>query len=309
MNLFTAQISNWDDWENVYQSISAFAPLVEHILRKEQLPTIEIEHLTPGTNAVFKVGDYVIKIFAPAESGIDQTLDRQTELFATRYAYLLGVRVPTVIADGFVHDKYNFAYMITEFVHGVELAQAVKTMTADEKIKIGRALRRVTDNMNIPCACFNGIDVIHDRSRHWRWDDFPTQFKTERLAYITSHDFGQYVFVHGDLNLDNVLLTPSGELCIIDFADAVLAPALYEHALMPFSFAFDPTLLRGYFGDYAADDKFVDMCVNGLLIHDFGGDIVKEHFGVVDSLDMLRKGLAESVGLQVARFEARERIC
>jgi len=294
MNLFTAQISNWDDWENVYQSISAFALLVEQILRKEQLPAAEMEQLTPGTNAVFKVGDYVIKVFAPAESGMDQTLDLQTELFATRHAYELGVCVPKVIADGFVQDKYNFAYMITEFVSGVELAQAVKTMTESEKVAIGQALRRATDNMNIPCACFNGIDVIHDHSRHWRWDDFPAQFKAERLAYIASHDFGQCVFVHGDLNLDNVLLTPKGELCIIDFADAVLAPALYEHALMAFSFEFDPALLQGYFGDYSTNE-FIDMCINGLLIHDFGGDIAKEHFGVVDSLDMLRKALEQKL--------------
>ncbi|MCL2446305.1 MAG: aminoglycoside phosphotransferase family protein [Oscillospiraceae bacterium] len=294
MNLFTAQINGWDDWENVYQSVLAFAPLIEHVLRKEQLPAAEIERLTPGTNAVFKVGDVVIKIFAPAESGMDQTLDLQTELFAARHAYSLGVRVPKVIANGFVHDKYDFAYIITEFVHGVELAQTLKTMTADEKIKIGQALRCATNKMNIPCACFNGIDVIHDRSRDWRWEGFSAQFKAERLAHIALQDFDQRVFVHGDLNLDNVLLSPNGELCVIDFADAVLAPALYEHALMPFSFEFDPTLLRGYFGDYSSGE-FIDMCLNGLLIHDFGGDIAKEHFGVVDSLDILRKALEQKL--------------
>jgi hypothetical protein len=86
MNLSTAQINNWQEWGEIFQSIPAFTPLVEYILRKENLPSVKIENLTPGTNAVFKVGDYVVKIFAPAESGIDQTLDLQTELFSTRRA-------------------------------------------------------------------------------------------------------------------------------------------------------------------------------------------------------------------------------
>ena len=62
MSLFTAQINNWDDWGKLFQSISAFTPLVEHIFHKENLPYANIENLKPGTNAVFKVGEYVIKI-------------------------------------------------------------------------------------------------------------------------------------------------------------------------------------------------------------------------------------------------------
>ena len=86
MSLFTEEINNWQAWEDVFQSIPAFSPLVEHILKRERLPIAKIENLTPGTNAVFKAGEYVVKIFAPADSGIDQTLDLQTELFATRRA-------------------------------------------------------------------------------------------------------------------------------------------------------------------------------------------------------------------------------
>ena len=276
MTLFTEQINNWQDWGNVFQSIPAFAPLVEFILKKENLPDIKIKNLTPGTNAVFKAGGYVVKVFAPVESGFDQTLDLQTEIFATERANRIGVSAPKMVSHGFVEDKYYFAYMITEYIEGTEFTNAVKTMTDTQKVEIGRKLRAVTDKMNTPCESFNGIDVIYDKGRHQRWDKYPERFKAERLAYIESHDYSDKVFVHGDLCGDNILLTPHGELYIIDFADAVLAPIDYEHALVAVGlFDLEPVLLRGYFGDYSADE-LTEICFDGLLIHDFGGDVVDQ---------------------------------
>lgn len=73
--LFNRTITNWDDWARVYQSIPAFESIVQEILVREQLPIFKIEHLTPGTNAVFRAGDIVVKIYAPAESGMDQVVD------------------------------------------------------------------------------------------------------------------------------------------------------------------------------------------------------------------------------------------
>ena len=297
MNLFNQTISGRRDWGKVYQSIPAFAPLAEHILKVEKLPSARLENLSPGTNAVFRAGVYVVKIFAPEESGFDQILDLQTELFATRRANELGVSAPQVIASGCVEDKYRFAYMITEFIEGAEFGHAVKTMTDAEKADFGRRLRAVTDRMNTPCQPFNGIDVINDKGRYRRWDKYPERFKKERLAYIKSHNYGESVFVHGDLCGDNILLTPTGELYIIDFADAVLAPVIYEHTLLAFEFGFDPSLLNGYFGDFDKE-KFLDMLFNGLLIHDFGGDMVKDHIGKpseFQALDDLRRKLEQKI--------------
>ena len=298
MRLFTEEINNWQDWSRLFQSIPAFKQMVEHILDKENLPHVKIENLTPGTNAVFKAGSYVIKIFAPAESGIDQTLDLQTELFAVRRANETGVATPKMIADGFVQDKYHFAYMITEYVEGAEFTEAVRGMTDAEKITVGRKLRAVTDKMNTPCEPFNGIDVIKDKGRYHRWDKYPESFKEERLAYIQTHDYGEKVFVHGDLCGDNILITPQGDLNIIDFADAVYAPKVYEHALVVVElFDLDPALLQGYFGDCPMDE-LIEVCFDGLLIHDFGGDVVEQHIGKQDAflvLDDLRKELKQKI--------------
>ena len=299
MNLFKEQISGQKDWARLYQSIPAFTALVEHIMAKEKLPMASIKNLSPGTNAVFRVGSYVVKVFAPEESGYGLILDLETELFATRRANRLNVSAPNVIADGFVEDKYHFPYMITEYIEGIEFGEAVKTMTDAQKYDFGQKLRSITDKMNTPCEPFNGVDVINDKGRYRRWDPYPQQFREERLEYIKSHNYDEMVFVHGDLCEDNILLTPEGEVYIIDFADAVLAPVIYEHTLIAFYvFEFGSALLKGYFGDLSKDDYF-EMLFDGLLIHDFGGDMVKDYIGKPEefrTLEDFKVGLYAKLG-------------
>lgn len=298
MNLFNAQINNWQDWGGVFQSIPAFSPLVEFILKKEHLPAAKIENLTPGTNAVFKTGDCVVKIFAPAESGIDQTADLETELFAMKRANKTGVSAPKMLTHGFVADKYRFAYIITEHIEGIAFSDAAKDMDDTEKTDIGRKLRKITDQMNTECEPFNGIDIINGKGRWHRFDKYPEQFQAERRAYLEAHDFKDKVFVHGDLCGDNILLTSQGGVYIIDFADALLAPVIYEHALVAVElFALDVALMRGYFGALSSEE-LADICFNGLLIHDFGGDIIGQHIGKPEEfsgLDDLRVRFREKI--------------
>ncbi|WP_062110098.1 aminoglycoside phosphotransferase family protein [Bacillus niameyensis] len=287
MELFTAKLNGWDSWGRIFQSIPTFEPLIKYIFKKEKLPFSEIEHCTPGTNAVFKVGNYVIKIFAPKESGIDSTSDFHTESFAIARANKLSVPVPKLIASGSVQDRYEFAYMILEHVNGTEINKVDLSFT--EKVKIGQKLRKLTDSLNTPCPPFNDIDVIHDQIRQKRWEKYPERFKKERLDYIQSHHFGDTVFVHGDLNGDNILITPNLDLHIIDFADAVLAPPIYEEALVALElFRFDQAYMQGYFGQYNKDE-ITDICFNGILIHDFGGDIIQNFIGQVSELESLEK--------------------
>jgi tRNA A-37 threonylcarbamoyl transferase component Bud32 len=284
---FRDVINNWQDWSRVFKSIPAFLPLIEHIYAKEKLPFSRITLLTPGTNAVFEVGNTVIKLFAPVESGMDQTITHGTESFALTRMKQLGIPVPEIIAEDLVRDKYQFAYMITEYIKGVEFAATVKNMTDDEKLNIGRKLRVLTDTMNTPCAPFNDVDVIKDGDRSLRWDRYAERFRRERVAYIESHDFGEKVFVHGDLCGDNIMVLPNGTMCIIDFADAVLAPKDYEQALVAVElFNFDAALLRGYFGNYSAE-ALTELCFNGLLIHEYGGDIVDSRVGRFHEIDTL----------------------
>lgn len=90
-NLFTFELNGWNSRSKVFQSIKDFQPLIKYIYESNSLPLSQIEQCTPGTNAVFKVGSTVIKIFAPKESGFDSDSDYVTELFGMERANKLGI--------------------------------------------------------------------------------------------------------------------------------------------------------------------------------------------------------------------------
>jgi len=295
-NIFTTEIDGWKTWCKIFHSIEVWKPLINFILKKESLPVSEIEELAPGTNAVFKVGGYVVKIFTPKESGLDGERDYKTEKYALDFAYSHGVTVPKLIAFGEIKDKYDFYYMIMDYIDGVDFNIYSAKFTDEDKFEFGKRLRKITDAINKPCEDFNGIDVIRDEGRYERWKKYSEKFKAKRLEYLRSHDFGEKVFVHGDLCYDNFVIDKRGGVYILDFADAVMAPVCYEHAHLVFElFAFDKAYLRGFFGEYDAE-RLADVCFDGILIHDFGGSIVGDVIDKsreIDCLDDLREKIWE----------------
>lgn len=292
--LFSVPIRNLESWGNVFQSIAVFEPLIKYIFKKENLPFTKIEHCTPGSNAVFRVGRYIIKIFAPKESEIGSTEDSKTEIFAMSRANELGISAPKLVASGLVEDTYPFYYILMEWIDGSDFTEASKPFSFEEKVVIGQKLRKITDRMNTPCEPFNKFDVTNDISRFKRWDCYPKSFQEERQTYIQSHNFGSKVFVHGDLCASNLLIAKNQELYIIDFADAILAPVIYEQALIACElFDFDKAYIQGYFGNCGIDE-LTELCFNGLLLHQFGGNIIRQHIGEVSTfvnLDSFKNAL------------------
>lgn len=305
MDLFQATIDGWDSWGKVYQSIEDFKPLISYIWNSHNLPYSEVTHCTPGTNAVFQVGSYIVKLFAPKESGMNTESDYKTELFGIKRAYELGVSAPKLLASGTVKDKYVFHYLVMEYISGRSLGELEGDMTDDEKKKCASQLREITDKMHTPCECFNEYDVI-DRAQHCeRWNEFPISFQRERTQYLSNNTKKLYntakVYVHGDLNPDNILVDSSGQIYVIDFADAMLAPVEYElAALVCELFCFEKPYMDGYFGTYEVE-TLTEQCFEGLLLHEFGYNIIRSNFGGIEqitSLAVLKERLRTALSKQ-----------
>jgi serine/threonine protein kinase len=255
MQLFTEQINNWEDWGNVFQSIPAFTPLIEYIFKKENLPAAKIENLMPGTNAVFKVGSYVVKIFAPPGLLEDEDFGTNVdvELFGIKWANSQGVPSPKLIADGAVEDKYYFRYMIMEHINGKMLDEIEDSLSYEDKIIIGQKLRKIFDSLNMPCENFTPIDVMQYArdNKAWEAEGFPESFQKERLAYLDGLRMSDYekVYCHGDTHCQNILIDDDLNVYLIDFADAMYAPVGYEQSYVVSALlCFEKPYMTGYFG-------------------------------------------------------------
>jgi len=288
--LFTSTIEDGKSWANISQQIDTFKPLIHKIFERKSIPCGSITSTGWSTNAVFRVGNTAIKIFAPKESGHDTARDYPSELFGQARALSLGVPAPKILASGVAKDKYDFPYIVTEWIDGVDIRKAFHKMDADEKHALGRKLREIADVLNTPCEPFNHIHypstVISAGYNSWLEDlGYQKSFLADRMRHIQSLRIQQsdLVFCHGDLVPANILQNADGTLHTIDFASSLLAPICVELSYMTFFFSFDKSFINGFFGETPMHE-LVDMCLNGFLLSVNGISLLANglDFGFID---------------------------
>ena len=273
--LFADTIENWRDWGRVFQSIPAFTPLAKEICRREALPWQELSPLTPGTNGVFRCGDFVLKIFFPKESGLDPEVDFSTELAASRQAMEWGIPLPRVVAQGIISDKYDFYYLVTEYSPGKEAGPWLKQATSAQRENFVTQLRELLARMNRPTNALPHQDLKAIVRTNERLEKLTPSLREEVLARLETLDLGEMVFTHGDLTGENLLVQTDGSFVVIDWADAHLAPSWYELGPIAFElFSGDGRLWRLFAGEDR--EVFLRQLLDCCCLHDFGGDFLTQ---------------------------------
>jgi tRNA A-37 threonylcarbamoyl transferase component Bud32 len=275
--IFELDINN-DSWELIKQSIDAFELLIKAIFNKHGLVYRKAENL-PGVNAVFKVGDKVIKIFAPVESGFYSADYYEIETEALNHAKNVQVASPELLFKGIIDDKYIFRYIIMEFIDGQVAEHKIVSFTEIEKRAFSTKVRNITDNLNvnmqnaiIPVFSLE-VGLLSDR---WNRKDLPESFYDDRISVIKEMLFDDLVYVHGDQNGKNIIIDDNGDTYIIDYAGRSIAPYYCEWWTIVFLlFKCNPTMMAAYFGDYR-NEAFYNQLTKSILISEFGVVEIKE---------------------------------
>ena len=298
--LFNQTICGWEDWGRLYRSIPDFLPLAQEIFVREKLPPIrETAALTPGTNVVFRADEFVVKIFAPAESGMDAQKDYQTELDAVQQAEALRIAVPKLRAAGFVDDRYRFYYLISDYVPGEEAGDWLRHADQAAQIRFCGWLREQTVRLHQSCPIGQfrrkgAAEALGNK----KWEILTPKAEAERRALLVELPGGEQVFVHGDLTAENLLVETSGKAMMIDFADAVLASEEYELPPILFSLLnYSPVLAAEFWK--GRTDSLAEAAFRGILLHEYGAWILREvcerlqlpSVEELDSLDQVREAL------------------
>lgn len=290
--LFTEKITSLSDWGAIFQKKEAFVPLAEEIFRQCGLPFPGLENCTPGSNAVFRAGRHIVKIFAPEESRIGGVGEFRAETYGLERAQRLGVPAPRILASGVLRDRYVFRWLLLEAIEGSSLAEAAEKLPTDAWYAVGRQLRDMVEKLDTPCTALCG-GRLRGPLAEARWALFPESFRQERAAFLENWT-PETVFVHGDLNADNLMVAPGNRLYAIDFADCRTAPFETElAALVCDGFRFHPHYLRGVLGE-ADREQTAEALVRGLLLHDYGAWIIRDRVavpGTLHTLDHLKRSL------------------
>ncbi len=272
--LFNYTIKNWDDWGKVFQLIENFTPLAQEIFRREKLEFANLENLTPGTNAVFRAGNYVVKIFAPKESGLDSQADYLNESAVCGALTERGIPTPRLVACGSVQDKYLFYYIITEYYLGVKAGTWLEKATPNQQEVFIERLRELLQKLNRPAhGLIPPVDLLARALENPRLERLPETLRAEMTERARMVDLRDTVLIHGDLTGENILVDEGGSPIIIDCADACLAPWWYELAPLVFElFHCQRNLLRMFVD--TAPKVFVGRVLDAVCIHDFGANML-----------------------------------
>ena len=300
MNVFNHEISNWDTWGKVYHHIEAFEPLIKRILKNEGLSIEFVEKLKPGTHGVFKVGKLIVKIFAPIESGYDSEKEYLTEIEGINVAQKRNIFTPKILRKGLIKDKYQFRYLIMEFIEGKTIGDIKESLTNDQKKEIGKKIRDIVETLNQPCDSFYQINVIERTLKSPKWEGAPKEILDVQNDFLRQMSKSNKVFCHGDLTEDNIIITDQLDVYILDFADAVCAPVIYEYApLIIDAFSFDQNFIEGFFGKVDTQE-LISLTIHGLLIHEYGYQTIKAMFKNVKDINTLR----EKIFLTVIHYKS-----
>lgn len=268
-------IKNWEDWSNLYMDALAFKPLVDDILNHLNIKT-NSNPIPMGfsTNAVFKVDDMIIKIFAPFESGANTPQDYYVELASievvSRY-----IKTPHLLGNGLIKGKYEFYYIVTRFIEGVIAREHFKALSAQKRFVFGNRVRMLLDSLtNVTKVNFNNtIDkryLIHPT----KYESFTKAFKEALSNFHQHYKADKLNYIHGDITEDNIIVSPTDELYLIDFADSALGPIDYEYPPIIYGlFDMDKDAFYGFIGEDSIDMHLNRLFI-GTLLHEYGGDFI-----------------------------------
>jgi serine/threonine protein kinase len=301
---FSDELNGLESWRNVFCSIKAFTPLIYEILMSEQLIVQgKIESLTPGTNAVFKIDNMVIKIFAPFETGFDTECDYNAELYSMQLANMKFISVPKIIAFGEIRDKYLFRYIIMEFKNNEIGINDILSSSIEEKQHFVQKVKDILKKLNKPVD--SPIKSITSKNKDEQLEimtGLNSKLIEELIACSSQVILDNLVLVHGDITRDNILVSKTNDITLIDFADCIQAPSFYEFPAIIFElFLCDRELVSCFVGN-RNKDVFLDLLLKGLSIHTCCGYILKDYFvrihlpldkidSIVNLKDLLKKDL------------------
>lgn len=272
LNMNINDIKNWDDWCQCFQNINTFKDLIHKICIKHHLPFSQIENTYPGTNAVFSVGHYVIKIFVPFGIKNWANDDYQIELNSVLNMKNNHSSVK-IYGHGIINLEKEWKYIIFEKIEGKHFKDIIHTLTIEDKKIVIHQLKAFLKDFN-KTAKGNEESIITRIIYGDRWSYLSENVLKEFHQYLEKIDLSESVWVHGDLTGDNIIYK-NKDIFVIDFGDVCVAPKYYEYAPIVYDlFEFDHELIDLFF-DGKSIDQIIHPLMKSIFIHDFGGLMVK----------------------------------
>ena len=166
---------------------------------------------TRETKSIYRDGDKIIKLFVEGYSGADVLNEAHNLAIVGEVA---GVKVPRLLNVQMIDNRWA---IVIEFVEGKTLAQRLE----EDPASVGACLERLVD-VQLEMHRYSAEKLRHNTDKMYAYIeksglDATTRYELlTRLASLPRHS----KLCHGDFCMTNVIITPSDEAYIVDWAHA-----------------------------------------------------------------------------------------
>jgi len=204
-------------------------------------PTPDNIIVTRATKVVYREGNLLIKLFVEGYSGADVL----NEAHNTAIVEETGFKIPKLVNVQKINNRWA---LTTEFIEGKTLSQIVKENPAS----IDACMERLVD-IQLEMHKYSAAKLRHNTDKMHSYIsksglDATTRYELHtRLSSLPRHS----KLCHGDFCLSNVMVTPSDEAYVIDWAHATSGNASSDAA--------SSYLIFNIIGDCDRAEKYLDL--------------------------------------------------
>lgn len=288
--LFHHTLIGRESWSAVFQSKEAFTPLAAEIMAQNYLPFSPLTNVTPGTNAVFKSGGYILKIYAPEQTGFNGPAEYLAEAGAIEHAAAVGVPAPVVYASGYMDDRYRFYFVVMEHLAGEEIGTLLSDFSKKQKQQLADEMKAILKKFHTQPKKPLPVRAAAPKIRPGPVGEmFAPSLIREMDSRANAVLKEPFVPTHSDLTGENLLVLPTGTFRIIDWADSRMAPACNELPPLVFElFGADSFLTQIFFAgsDYAVKDLIDGLCIHAFRLEILANWVKKASVNLADITDL-----------------------
>lgn len=144
------RLKSAEDWKQFKNSEDIYK-LTEKIVKNIGIAKHNtLLRINIGTNAIFEVGNSIIKIYAIAEDNYNSYLDWTREKLLLSYLKNTNLVIPLIIYSGFIRDRYCVFYNVLEKLSGLNSLGDILQDTSNPRHQWGlQKLQSVIDKFQL----------------------------------------------------------------------------------------------------------------------------------------------------------------
>lgn len=251
------------DWKDFLKSENIVENLVNPILEQCNISVNSIKKIDLGTNAIFDLGNYILKIYAVNENSNSKS-DCIREIILSKLLISSHYRVPTIVKTGCINDRYSIYYNVMEKLN--DLIPVCNILSNPNSLNYIAFLKELHSLINCIHSLQIDLNIVNSYSKSIMGElSGRNEYVQYVNKYLTTNHF-EFGIVHGDLSETNIYFNNKGEIIILDFEDWMYAPFIVEYPTICFELLKTPYIINDYFANIPKNN-LIEMLIAGILLH------------------------------------------